>query len=56
MAAVDQVNTEHGKGTTQVAASGVPEEREGTMERRQKSLRYTTRWNESPVAKAEEAQ
>jgi len=56
MAAVDQVNTEHGKGTIQVAASGLPEEREWTMKRRQKSPRYTTRWDELPVVKAEEAQ
>ncbi|PQJ36830.1 protein umuC [Salinibacter sp. 10B] len=56
MAAVDQVNAEYGKGTIQVAASGLPEEREWTMKRRQKSPRYTTRWDELPVAKAGEAQ
>ncbi len=52
MAAVDHVNAEHGKGTVQLAASGLPEKREWTMKRQKKSPRYTTRWDELPVATA----
>ena len=56
MAAVSQVNREHGNGTLGLAAAGLPGSdsagREWTMKRQQKSPRYTTRWDELPVARA----
>lgn len=54
--AVDRVNREHGKGAIQIAASGLPKSesagREWTMKRQKRSPRYTTRWDELPVATA----
>lgn len=57
MAAVDRVNREQGSGAVGLAASGLPESstsdpKEWTMKREKKSPRYTTRWDELPVAKA----
>jgi DNA polymerase V len=62
MAAVDQVNREHGKGTVSLAAAGIPKgstadpdsstQKDWTMKRQNKSPRYTTRWDDLPVAKA----
>ncbi len=57
MEAVDQINRKHGKGAVGLAAAGLPEgkghlEREWTMTRQRRSPRYTTRWDELPVAKA----
>ncbi|MCS3632637.1 DNA polymerase V [Salinibacter ruber] len=55
MEAVDQINRKHGKGAVGLAAAGLPEgkgplEREWTMKRQNQSPRYTTRWDELPVA------
>ncbi|MCS4034405.1 Y-family DNA polymerase [Salinibacter ruber] len=55
MEAVDHVNREHGKGAVGLAAAGLPEGkgnlgREWTMKRQKRSPRYTTRWDELPVA------
>ncbi|MCS3642283.1 Y-family DNA polymerase [Salinibacter ruber] len=55
MEAVDHVNRKHGKGAIGLAAAGLPEgkrhlEREWTMKRQKRSPRYTTRWDELPVA------
>lgn len=51
---VDQINREHGKGTVGIAAAGLPgsetASRDWTMKRQNKSPRYTTRWEELPVA------
>ncbi|WP_263820589.1 Y-family DNA polymerase [Salinibacter sp.] len=57
MEAVDRINQEHGKGAIGLAAAGLPEGkghlgREWTMKRQRRSPRYTTRWDELPVAKA----
>ncbi|MCS4155745.1 DNA polymerase V, partial [Salinibacter ruber] len=57
MEAVDRINQEHGKGAIGLAAAGLPEgkghlEREWTMKRQRRSPRYTTRWDELPVAQA----
>jgi DNA polymerase V len=52
MAAVDRINREHGKGAIGLAAAGLPGEREWTMKRQNRSPRYTTRWDELPVAHA----
>ncbi|WP_103028547.1 Y-family DNA polymerase [Salinibacter altiplanensis] len=52
MEAFDQINTEHGKGTICLAATGLPSEREWSMKRQKRSPRYTTRWDELPVAVA----
>jgi len=52
MTAVDNINDEHGKGTIGLAAAGLPSEREWSMKRRNRSPRYTTRWDELPVAGA----
>jgi DNA polymerase V len=56
MAAVDQANREHGKGTVSLAAGGLPgslsKEKDWTMKRQNKSPRYATRWDELPVATA----
>ena len=53
MAAVDRVNAEYGAGTLQVAAAGLPKNRNWSMKRDQRSPRYTTRWNELPTAHVE---
>ncbi len=52
MAAVDQINAEHGKNAIGLAAARLPPGREWTMKRQQRSPRYTTRWDELPVATA----
>jgi len=55
-AAVDRVNREHGAGTIGLAAAGLsgegPAGRDWTMKRQNTSPRYTTRWDELPVAMA----
>jgi DNA polymerase V len=55
-AAVDQVNREHGAGAVGLAAAGLPGSasagRDWTMKRQHTSPRYTTRWDELPVAVA----
>ena len=62
MAAVDRVNKEHGKGTVGLAAAGLSRspssqdssaQKDWTMKRQNKSPRYTTRWDELPVATAD---
>jgi DNA polymerase V len=50
-------NREHGKGAIGLAAAGLPGGkgnlgREWTMKRQKRSPRYTTRWDELPVAHA----
>jgi DNA polymerase V len=50
--AVDRINYEHGKGTIGLAAAGIDGEREWTMKRQKRSPRYTTRWDELPIAHA----
>jgi DNA polymerase V len=56
MKAVDRINREHGTGTVGLAAAGLPGSesagRDWTMKRRRTSPRYTTRWDELPVAEA----
>jgi DNA polymerase V len=57
MEAVDRVNREHGKGAIGLAAAGLSGGkgtlgREWTMKRQKRSPRYTTRWDELPVAHA----
>jgi len=52
MAAVDQINAEHGTEAIGLAAAGLLEERQWTMKRQKRSPRYTTRWDELPVARA----
>jgi hypothetical protein len=51
-AAVDRINAEHGKDTIGLAAAGLPSEREWAMKRQNRSPKYTTRWDELPVAQA----
>ncbi len=55
--AVDQINREHGKNAIGLAAAGLPDTegslgREWAMKRQRRSPRYTTRWDELPVAEA----
>ena len=52
MEAFDQINRTYGRGTIGLAATGLPSERAWTMKRQKRSPRYTTRWDELPVAKA----
>lgn len=52
MEAVDRINREHGNGTIGLAATGLQGEKDWTMKRQKRSPRYTTRWNELPVAHA----
>ena len=48
MAVVDEINKRYGKGTLQVAAAGLRPRWRQRCE--QRSPRYTTRWDELPVA------
>ena len=55
--AIDNLNREYGKETVGLAAAGLPDgegnlAREWTMKRQKRSPRYTTRWDELPVAQA----
>jgi DNA polymerase V len=55
MEAVGRINREHGKGAIGLAAAGLPGGkgnlgREWTMKQQKRSPRYTTRWDELPVA------
>jgi DNA polymerase V len=52
MEAVGQINREHEKESIGLAAAGLKGEREWTMKRQKRSPRYTTRWDELPVAHA----
>jgi DNA polymerase V len=57
MEAVDHINREHGKEAIGLAAAGLPDGdgnlgREWTMKRQKRSPRYTTQWDELPVAYA----
>jgi DNA polymerase V len=52
MDAVDRINQTYGKETIGLAAAGLPGERSWTMKRQKRSPRYTTRWDELPVATA----
>ena len=51
MSALDEINDQYGRGTLRPAASGF--NREWHMKREMLSRRYTTRWEELPVAEAE---
>jgi DNA polymerase V len=53
--AIDNLNREYGKETVGLAAAGLPDgagnlARNWTMKRQKRSPRYTTRWDELPVA------
>ena len=55
--AIDNLNREYGKETVGLAAAGLPDgegnlARKWTMKRQERSPRYTTRWDELPVAYA----
>jgi DNA polymerase V len=50
MDAVDRINQTYGKETVGLAAAGLPGERSWTMKRQKRSPRYTTRWDELPIA------
>jgi DNA polymerase V len=52
MSAVDRINRRHGKETVGLAAAGLPGDRDWSMNRQKRSPRYTTRWDELPVARA----
>jgi DNA polymerase V len=57
MEAVDRINREHGTRAVGLAAAGLSGGegnfgREWTMKRQKRSPRYTTRWDELPVAHA----
>ena len=57
MEAVGRINREHGTGAVGLVAAGLPGGegnlgREWTMKRQKRSPRYTTRWDELPVAHA----
>jgi len=49
MAAVDQINREHGRDAVNLAAAGMPSDRDWAMKRQNRSPRYTTRWDELPT-------
>ncbi len=51
MASVDEINRRFGRDTIRVGATGV--ERAWSMQRSKLSRRYTTSWDELPVAKAD---
>jgi DNA polymerase V len=50
MNAVDRLNAEYGKNAVHLAATGVAETQNWEMKRRNRSPRYTTRWDELPTA------
>ena len=53
MGAVDAINDRYGKGVIRVASAGVQvRKREWEMRQELRTPRYTTRWDEVPVARA----
>jgi DNA polymerase V len=52
MDAVDRINDAYGRGTIGLAAAGLPGNRNWQMKRENRTPRYTTRWDELPVARA----
>ena len=52
MNAIDAVNAEHGRGTGRLASAGL--EQGWRMKRERRSPRYTTVWEELPVASTED--
>ena len=53
MAALDRLNDRYGRGTVQLASAGLgAEARKWTMKQQWRTPRYTTRWDELPVARA----
>jgi DNA polymerase V len=50
MDAVDQINAQMGRGTVGFASAGAAGSRSWTMKREMRSPRYTTRWDELPIA------
>ena len=52
MGAVDAINDRYGKGVIRVASAGVQvKKREWEMRQELRTPRYTTRWDELPVAR-----
>ena len=53
MGEVDAINDRYGKGVIRVASAGVQvNKREWEMRQELRTPRYTTRWDEVPVARA----
>lgn len=52
MTAIDHLNRRMGRETVHFAAAGLRDHREWAMKREMRSPRYTTHWNELPVAQA----
>ena len=53
MGALDAINDRFGQGTMRVASAGVQlRKREWEMRQELRTPRYTTRWDEVPVARA----
>lgn len=53
MAALDRLNDRYGRGTVQLASAGLGGERRSwTMKQQWRTPRYTTRWEDLPVARA----
>ena len=53
MTAMDAINGRYGKGTVHVGATGIADHRRGWgMKQERRTPRYTTRWDEMPVAAA----
>lgn len=52
METLGRINRQMGQGTVGFAAAGIKGKREWAMQRTKRSARYTTRWDELPVAKA----
>ena len=53
MGAVDAINDRYGQGVIRVASAGIQvKKREFEMRQQLRTPRYTTRWDEVPVARA----
>lgn len=53
MTAMDEVNRRYGRGSLQLASAGVSAApRSWSMKQERKTPRYTTEWDEMPIARA----
>ena len=53
MSTIDALNDRYGRGTVQLASAGLSGDRRAwSMKQERRTPRYTTRWDEMPIARA----